>query len=157
MADKKILWGTLALLFGVIVTGCTSSPVINSFMDRSIPVREHALLLVDPNVGVSMIDGEMSFRASIVYENRTKIIFLIPGRHSLMVAWISRTSNTRTTSENTSMDRDFQAGCVYRLTGKLSGNSVFFQISEENNPSVWDSNEVARQSYPKKEKSIMRH
>jgi len=165
MKKIGILW---SMVFAVVLAGCASTQIINSYMDRNIPVREHALILIDPNISVGMIDGELQFKGSIVSPNISKMILVIPGKHSISVMWTTQTrdaktdytyynethtttiTTTTTTSDLVGFSGDFLASHIYRITAELSGNSISFMLVEENDMSIWDSKEVASVKPPKR-------
>ena len=135
-----------AFLF--IMMGCASSPVVNNFMDPDTPVRDHAILSVDNNVLIGIIDGIFqggkasgSGGAGII--SKTPSILLTPGRHTLGVMYYQRTSDGRTTTTSQTdivfVNHDFQAGRFYRLLPENRGNTIAFNIVEEASPDIWDT------------------
>lgn len=128
-------------------------------MDPELPVREHALLSIDNNIGVGMIDGEFTFGASGAgtdgtIRSRTPMILLTPGRHTLMVQYIHQTSDsnyiTTTTSDLIPVTGNFMAGHYYELQPELEGNVVKFTIVEKTDSNIWDTRDLTSVKPPKK-------
>jgi hypothetical protein len=160
MASKKSVFGRLAMVltFGLLLTGgilmgCASSGIINTYMNQSISVREHAVLLVDENVLVTSVDGDY-ITLGIYSGNKTSSILLPFGKHVFQVSFLRSSAGVRETTTETSdpviLYGDFLAGHIYRLRANVNSGTVSFQIVEENDPSIWDSKDLASVKYPKK-------
>jgi hypothetical protein len=141
------------------LVGCATSPVVNKFMNPELLPKEHALLIIDNNIGVGMIDGEFTFGSSGAgtdgsLRSRTPMILLMPGRHTLMVQYIRQTSDSRTTTTTTSdlvpVTGNFLAGYIYRLQPSVNGNTVSFDFIVETDTSIWNSKDLASVKPPKK-------
>jgi hypothetical protein len=155
---KKMNYFVFGLLTFLLV-GCATSPVVNKFMDPELLTKEHALLIIDNNIGVGMIDGEFTIGSSGAgtdgsLRSRTPMILLMPGRHTLMVQYIRQTSDSRTTTTSTSdlvpVTGNFLAGYIYRLQPSVNGNTVSFGFAEETDTSIWNSKDLASVKPPKK-------
>jgi len=148
---KKLVIFSL-VVFALVMTGCASNQIINSFMDREIPVSRHALILVEPNIAVNMIDGELQLKGSLVSPIMSKRILVIPGRHYFTVSWYTRSisGTTTTTSGNVGLSGDFLAGHIYQITAEINGNRILFKITEENDMSIWNSREIASVKPPRR-------
>jgi hypothetical protein len=152
---KMNVFGLLAFF----LVGCATSPVVNKFMNPELLTKEHALLIIDNNIGVGLVDGEFTFRSSGAgtdgsLRSRTPMILLMPGRHTLMVQYIRETSDSRTTSTTTSdlvpVTGNLLAGRIYRLRPSVNGNTVSFDFVEETDTSIWNSKDLASVKPPKK-------
>jgi hypothetical protein len=155
----KNLFVSGSVLFMALLFGCSTSPVVNKFMDPEIPAKEHALLSIDNNIGVGMIDGELTFGASGAgtdgtMRSRTPMILLTPGRHTLLVQYIHQTSDpnstTTTTSDLIPVTGNFMAGHYYKLQPEMQGNVVAFAISEETDTNIWSTKDLTSVKPPKK-------
>ena len=145
---------SMALVMGFCLTGCTS--LTNSYMDKDITVREHALLLVNPNIAVTNIDGEFQMKDR-THPLISKAILLTPGKHEISVQWYTVTqfqtattvTTTTTKSSFVGFSNDFLAGRIYRITAEKSGRNISFFLNEENDMSIWNSKKVAKAKPPK--------
>jgi len=159
---KKLCFVGLVI---VVLLGCaTKVPFVNTFMDSDIPAADHAVLSVQQNVKVLMINGFIGIRASgsqqvsrsggilgMISTTSEPAVLLAPGTHSLNVAYQreSRDSSTSgnvttvTISENTTnivtVTENFIKGRFYRIYPVVTGNQVSFRIIDETDPSVWES------------------
>jgi hypothetical protein len=154
---KNNFFSLVAFLAVFLMVGCATSPVVNKFMNPEISARDHALLIIDNNIGVGMIDGEFTFGSSGAgtdgsLRSRTPMILLMPGRHTLMVQYVRQTSNSRTTttSDLVPITGNLLAGHIYRLQPSVNGNTVSFDFIEETDASIWDSKDLSSVKPPKK-------
>lgn len=150
---KKLNALLLMLLFIVFIDSASSQTIINSFMDPEIPVRGHALIIVDPRIGVSSIDGELQLKAGAIDQRKSKMIFVIPGIHAFTVVWYSDLTQSHTINDPVGLRGNFLAGHIYRIEGQSSGNSIQFQIVEETDLTIWNSKDVTKVKLPKKGKT----
>jgi hypothetical protein len=152
---KKGFLGFVASLMVFFVIGCATSPVVNRFMNPEVSVKDHALLIIDNNIGVGMIDGELTFGSSGAgtdgaLRSRTPMILLMPGRHTLMVQYIRQTSDSRATSDLIPVTGNFLAGHVYQLQPFVNGDTVSFNFIEDADTSIWDTKDLTSIKPPKK-------
>ena len=149
--SKLVLGVCLAIGLAIVFSGCASTEVYNSFMDKELPVREHALLLVDRYIALSMIDGELQLKAGTASQNKSKMFLLIPGTHSFTLVYVRDNGSTISKSDSggVGLSGDFLAGHIYRITAEISDNKISFHLNEENDKSIWDSKEVASIKPPK--------
>jgi hypothetical protein len=131
----------------VLLAGCATSPVVNKFMNPELSVKEHALLIIDNNIGVGMIDGELTFGSSGAgtdgtLRSRTPMLLLIPGQHTLMVQYIEQAGNTRTTSDLIPVTGNLLPGHAYRLNPSINGNTVSFDFIAETDTSIWETKDL---------------
>ena len=148
----KKVWVFLGIVIaGTFLVSCVSTQVVNSYMDKDLPVREHAMLVVDPKVAVHSVYGELKI-ASWANQVRIKTILLIPGKHSLSVSWLDTTSGRgRITTDSVIISGEFLSGRVYRLTGEEIGDSVIFRLVEDSDKlDLWNSKEVTSVKPPNK-------
>jgi len=146
---KKIgfLW---LMVFAVVMMGCASSPVVNTFMDPDLSIREHAILEVGNNVLIGGVDGQLQWGGKASGGDlRTPLLLLTPGRHEFGVMYYRDGSVSRTTSDTVLVSNDFQAGRFYRLLANISGDTVAFNIVEEANPDIWDTKDIVSVKAPK--------
>jgi len=149
--------------FALVIAGCRSSPVVNKFMNPDLPTQEHALLSIDNNIGVGMIDGEFTFKSSGSgsdgsSKSRTPMILLMPGRHTLMVQYVHQTTNTSgnrktkttRTSDTIPVTGNFLSGHNYKLQPEVNGDTVSFNFIDENDPDIWKSKNLSSVKPPKK-------
>jgi hypothetical protein len=142
-----------------LLASCATSPVVNKFMNPELSAKDHALLIIDNNIGVGMVDGEFTFGSSGAgtdgtLRSRTPMILLMPGRHTLMVQYIRQTSDSRTITTTTSdlipVTGNFLAGHIYRLQPSVNGNTVSFAFNEDADTSIWNTEDLASVKPPKK-------
>jgi hypothetical protein len=51
-----------AIVFVMVLLGCASTPLVNTFMDPDVPKEGHAALSVHNNIVIAMIDGQMTLK-----------------------------------------------------------------------------------------------
>jgi hypothetical protein len=140
--------------FAVICTlflGCTTVPVINSFMDPELSVYEHAVITVHNNLMDVKVDGQYSFSAGgagrndLLWEN-SAMVLLIPGNHTISASYQDitfketggRTAKTTSTAGTMTVTFFAESGHVYRLYPEINGSVIKLSVVDETNPLlVW--------------------
>ena len=141
---KNIFWGCIigVLLVAGVFTGCAStggSKLHSDFMLPSIPKEEHAILIIDPFIAISTVNGHFFSWASTT--NKNQIIPFPAGTYELEV-WYGKTEvyssfsgnwNTTeiSTKDATLVKCDFAPGHYYSLTANVGSNTITFKITEE--------------------------
>ena len=154
---KKLVFASVIL--SIIFMGCHTTPVVNSFMDPDLSVREHALVIVHNNIGVGMVDDKWTFKSTGAgtegfLRSKTPILLLEPGEHSFAVLYYMKSQgpNSITTSQSNmiTIRGNFLAGHAYNLIPQVSGRTVAFSFVEERDPNIWSNKKVASVKQPKK-------
>jgi hypothetical protein len=142
------------VVFMTALLGCRSTPLVNTFMDPDIPPTGHAVLSVHNNVLISMIDGQMTLKSSGgggdgIIASKSPIVLLTPGEHTLDVQYYKQTTNvssgyntttyttTTESSEWLKFTADLEGGHSYRIYPIVEGKSVYIEMIDETDPSVW--------------------
>jgi hypothetical protein len=148
----KKLSALCSTLFMAVLLGCTSMPLVNTFMDPDVPREGHAALSVHNNLVIATIDGQMTLKSSgnagfIAAKN--PIVALTPGEHILDVQYLKRSSNytyynntTTITTEKTDFIKlpgIFLEGHFYRIYPRIEGKNVNFEIIDETDPGAWNT------------------
>jgi hypothetical protein len=150
---KKCL-AFVPVVFMAFMLGCQSMPLVNTFMDPDIPAAGHAALSVHNNVLISMIDGQMTLKSSGggndgIITSKSPVVLLTPGEHTLDVQYYKQTTGvssgynttTYTTTTESSEWLKFTANLEgdhsYRIYPIVEGKSVYIEMIDETNPSVW--------------------
>ncbi|MDR0641404.1 MAG: hypothetical protein LBG07_02990 [Treponema sp.] len=143
-----------SILFVVVLLGCTSTPLVNTFMDPDVPREGHAALSVHNNIVIAMVDGQMTLKSSGkgnegIISAKNPIVALTPGEHVLDVQYLKRSSNytyyndtITITTEKTDFIKvggNFLAGHFYRIYPREEGNNIYFEIIDETDASAWDT------------------
>jgi hypothetical protein len=137
----------LLVFTGAVFIGCATSPVINNFMNPTLPAMEHSVLSVHDNVMINNIDGDFTLRniggSGGSAFKRYPAILLMPGRHNFEV-WYRDTTlgfeRTETTTDTIPLTYTFLAGHFYRLYPEINGKMVSFFIVDETDSAVWEDN-----------------
>jgi hypothetical protein len=149
------------VLLAVVLLGCTSMPLVNTFMDPDVPQDGHAALSVDNNIVIATIDGQLTLKSSGGVNDgfisaKNPIVALTPGEHILNVQYFKRSSdysyynNTTTvtvTTEKTdfiNVSGNFLAGHFYRIYPRTEGKNVYFEIIDETDPDAWDTEKAKK-------------
>jgi hypothetical protein len=140
------------IVFMALLMGCTSMPLVNTFMDPDVPREEHAALSVHSNLIIATIDGQMTLKSSGndgFIGAKNPIVALTPGEHVLDVQYFKRSSNytyynntTTITTEQTDFIKlpgNFQEGHFYRIYPRVAGKNVYFEIVDETDPGAWNT------------------
>ena len=152
---------SMALVMGFFLTGCASSPLVNTFMDRDIAVTNHAVLSVHQTMNIAMIDGVSTMQSGgvstkaggITISAKTPTVLLTPGKHTIRVqyadqntSWQDNYSGTQSTQTTTrtatgfiDVSGDFAEGRFYHIYPDVKARSVSFNIIDETDPNVWDT------------------
>jgi hypothetical protein len=147
------------ILLAVLLLGCTSMPLVNTFMDPDVPKEDHAALSVHNNIVIATIDGQMTLKSSgggndgfITAKN--PIVVLTPGEHTLDVQYLKRSSNytyynntTTITTEQTDFIKvggNFLAGHFYRIYPRTEGKNVYFEVVDETDSGAWDTEKAKK-------------
>jgi hypothetical protein len=90
---KKHMLFVLSLALVTLLMGCTSMPLVNTFMDPDVPQEGHAALSVHNNLVIAMIDGQMTLKSSGkgndgLISAKNPIVALTPGEHTLDVQYV---------------------------------------------------------------------
>ena len=154
----------LSTILALILAGCASSPLVNTFMDPDIPATNHAALSVHNNLVIAMIDGQMTLKSSGrgndgVIAEKSPIVLLTPGFHTLDVQYMKytkdidvignnqnqaiRITTTTTQSSWVKFSGEFEGGRYYRFYPVVDGKTVYFQVIDESDPSVWSGLQLA--------------
>jgi hypothetical protein len=164
---KKLVLLIPVLLTLLALLGCHSTPVVNTFMDPDVSVQEHAVLMVDNNINIAMIDGQMTLKSSGkgtdgAITSKSPRVLLTPGEHRIDLQYLKQTSNSNiswnntvtvtTTTEQTDFipfTADFKGGHFYRVYATTEGSQIVFHVDEDSQLS-WESKEFQNIKYPKK-------
>jgi hypothetical protein len=141
---KKIGLLLFSFTIGAFLSGCATSPVINSFMNPAVPAEEHSFLSIDSTVLIESIDGDMTFRSSGSGSStfkRIPLILLVPGRHTIQVwyqdAFTGKTTSTGINSNSIPVSAMFLKGHYYTLYPEVGGGMVSFALRDEtDNPAI---------------------
>jgi hypothetical protein len=147
----SLVMAVIVIAVGMSVTACTSMMYkimgvkkveSNSFMDPAIPVEEHAVLTVDKNIQITMIDG----RGALIDGNKKMLLVLPSGKHTLHVSYFNASltygnggksySLTQTSSNIASLSDTFLPGHFYWIDYRVSGSSITFILNDETDPTV---------------------
>jgi hypothetical protein len=147
------------VLLAVVLLGCTSMPLVNTFMDPDVPKEGHAALSVHNNIVIATIDGQMTLKSSGggndgFISAKNPIVALTPGEHTLDVQYLKRSSSytyynntTTVTTERTDFIKvggNFQAGHFYRIYPRTEGKNVHFEVVDETDPGAWDTEKAKK-------------
>jgi hypothetical protein len=136
----------MALVIGVLLTGCTSAPLVNKLMNPDVSVNDHAVLYISEDISDVMIDGEMVKTLLSGYWGQegfktTPIIVLAPGEHTIQAKYLRFTERgggavDKSRSSLITITHNFNAGRRYYMYGAVEGNMVGFKIIDETDPAA---------------------
>jgi hypothetical protein len=153
---KKMMGFSLviAVVLMSIVSGCTSTKVITTFMEPEGRFEDQSILLVGSDVLITTIDGyvveERAHSGSTWisfpgYLGEMSILLLAPGEHTINAAYfaLSKTTGENKTTYAITQGNDaaifrmnFQASLCYAVTADKDGNRVTISLNEVTDPDI---------------------